>query len=81
MPECNPCQFCQNFRGYFDWSIGIEDDSCLADEEFAIEEIKPCPYFKAILPSDSLYEQLANEEEAELDAKYELEYKQAMEVD
>lgn len=60
-----PCYYCQYYGAAMDWHTGIEDEWCEAPEEFLFYEgARPCPHFKARLPSEDLFEQLADEEEA-----------------
>lgn len=60
-----PCYYCQFYGAAMDWHTGIEDEWCNAPEEFLFYEgARPCPHFKARLPSEDLFEQLADEEEA-----------------
>lgn len=60
-----PCYYCQYYGAAMDWHTGIEDEWCNAPEEFLFYEgARPCPHFKARLPSEDLFEQLADEEEA-----------------
>ena len=63
MEECDPCQFCQYYSVSYDRDIGWDYGCACPEEEFAVCDVKPCPYFKPILPSDGLYQQLADEEE------------------
>lgn len=63
--ECDPCRFCQHYSEYEDRDTGWTDEGCNAPEEFPIFDggEKPCRYFKPILASDGLFEQLAEEDE------------------
>ena len=61
----DPCEYCQHHYEEYNRDAGW-DYGCDCPEEFAIDFQKPCPYFKPRLPSDELFEQLANEDEARL---------------
>lgn len=78
MTECDPCQHCQYYRVYYDRDIGWDYGCACPEEEFAVYDVKPCPHFKPILPSDGLYEQLANEDEQKFWEEQEAEYKERM---
>lgn len=61
--ECDPCKLCGHYCEAYDRHTGYTDVGCDADVEFAIEDVRPCPYFKPILPSEGLLEQLYYEQE------------------
>lgn len=62
--QCDPCRYCQNFSESYDDDTGYIDYGCKADVEFIImENVKPCPYYKPILASDGLFEQIAEWED------------------
>lgn len=57
----NPCRYCVHIRDDSDESVGMYGYACAVDAEWGEDECgkRPCPCFKAILPSDDLYCQLA----------------------
>lgn len=62
--HCDPCRHCQHFSEYYDSSTGITDYGCSAEREFPVADgEKPCKYFRPILASDGLLEQIAEEED------------------
>lgn len=68
---CDPCQFCQHCYDDSDYSVGYCGYGCTfyEDHEGDDDEWEPgcgrkCPGFFPVLASDSLLEQLWNEEQA-----------------
>ena len=62
--ERDPCKQCLHYFEDYDRHTGVTDCGCDAEQEFAIEETKPCPYFEPSMTlGEMLYEQLAYEEE------------------
>ncbi len=60
-----PCYHCQHYGVEYDRHTGLEDEWCDAPDEFLFYEgRRPCPHFRPILPSEGLFEQLADEEDA-----------------
>lgn len=61
---CDPCRYCRHYSEFEDRSTGYLDTGCSAEEEFPIYDgVKPCPYFRPLLASDGLFDQLAEEGE------------------
>lgn len=65
--DCDPCSYCQNFSETYDSDTGYSDYGCKADDNFPYSDrMKPCPYFKPILASDGLFEQISEWKDEEM---------------
>ena len=62
MTRCYPCTHCVHYACYEDHSTGWIDEDCKLDGGF-LEGVRPCPQFRAIMPTEGLYEELAEERE------------------
>ena len=65
--KCDPCVWCRNIYDDSDPSVGMYGCGCKAadDGHVVFDEVRPCPYFKPILSSDGLFDQLYCEKEEE----------------